>query len=514
MERMDLPGRLVRLALLGTPALALALLADWFVGRPRLAASPLPPDSLTWLELTRLLGVGLGLLAGLAFWRRRSRLPRRLERWWPPRALACGLLLALAAATWADQRNLAAELTMAAHSLWHSLLLLTLAGWSLLVLARPAALAAPLPRLGAAADLVLANLLIFLLAVELALSVFAHYSTSKIFWDYASVQSTLRKFRQPPGSVYLGHAFNRDGYYDDEFFTAQSGDFVVALVTDSFGVGVTPKSLNFSQVLEDGLARAAQGHSAVTGRVAVHNLGIPSINLPEYLYMMEEEVARWNPAVVLVCLFVGNDLLLLDDPPYGRRSLREWWIWKLPLRLRLAMTHGTALPQATGDGAGKHGQDASRPLEDYLDPAKETPHFTPEVYLATELKRLRLAEPARPGMEENYRLVRKALKRLHEKAGGRLAVAILPDEYQVNDALWEELMRHVDPARHVRDHPQRMLLPTLRELGVPTLDLLPILRQAEADGRTYHLRDSHWNARGNRVAGDAMAAFLREHFLR
>jgi len=32
--------------------------------------------------------------------------------------------------------------------------------------------------------------------------------------------------------------------------------------------------------------------------------------------------------------------------------------------------------------------------------------------------------------------------------------------------------------------------------------------EAEKDGRTYHLRDTHWNAHGNRIAGKQVADFL------
>jgi hypothetical protein len=43
---------------------------------------------------------------------------------------------------------------------------------------------------------------------------------------------------------------------------------------------------------------------------------------------------------------------------------------------------------------------------------------------------------------------------------------------------------------------------------VRVLDLLPALRAAERESRTYHLRDTHWNAHGNRVAGRELARAL------
>jgi hypothetical protein len=67
-----------------------------------------------------------------------------------------------------------------------------------------------------------------------------------------------------------------------------------------------------------------------------------------------------------------------------------------------------------------------------------------------------------------------------------------------------------------RDLPQRVLAEWLSEQGIPYLDLLPILRAVPPlpDGRRhlYHLRDTHFNARGNDVAGRALAAFLMPYF--
>ena len=63
-------------------------------------------------------------------------------------------------------------------------------------------------------------------------------------------------------------------------------------------------------------------------------------------------------------------------------------------------------------------------------------------------------------------------------------------------------------ARFDRDHPQNQIVEWGHRHGVRVLDLLPILREAELAGHTYHLRDTHWNARGNRLAGEALAEKL------
>ena len=88
---------------------------------------------------------------------------------------------------------------------------------------------------------------------------------------------------------------------------------------------------------------------------------------------------------------------------------------------------------------------------------------------------------------------------------------LIPDEFQLDDELW----RAVEQAAGVelqRDRAQDLIKAGLVERDIACLDLLPVLRAAPAldDGKRhlYHLRDTHFNARGNRVVGEALATFL------
>jgi hypothetical protein len=92
-----------------------------------------------------------------------------------------------------------------------------------------------------------------------------------------------------------------------------------------------------------------------------------------------------------------------------------------------------------------------------------------------------------------------------------LAFVLIPDEFQVEDDVWDEVVRRSDRPLD-RDTAQRVLDRVLREAGWGVLDLLPILRAVPPmeDGRRhlYHLRDTHFNARGNEAAGRALAGFV------
>ena len=92
------------------------------------------------------------------------------------------------------------------------------------------------------------------------------------------------------------------------------------------------------------------------------------------------------------------------------------------------------------------------------------------------------------------------------------AVMMIPDEFQVEDSVWAVASSGADGARLERDLPQRVLVQWLTEQGIPYLDLLPVLRAVPPmpDGKRhlYQLRDTHFNARGNEVTGQELAAFL------
>jgi len=122
-----------------------------------------------------------------------------------------------------------------------------------------------------------------------------------------------------------------------------------------------------------------------------------------------------------------------------------------------------------------------------------------------------------------YRRGLEQLDTFHQALGERLLVVLVPDEYQVNDELWNGLLpaaiqmyAHSVPPSQAResfdrDYPQQRLREWAAERGVRVLDLLPALREAEKSARTYHLRDTHWNSHGNRVAGEELARALLDY---
>ena len=102
---------------------------------------------------------------------------------------------------------------------------------------------------------------------------------------------------------------------------------------------------------------------------------------------------------------------------------------------------------------------------------------------------------------------------LHEETGPKLRVVVIPDEFQVEDALWDEAVREPDAPGLDRLQPQRRILRWCGERGVPCLDLWPAFRAVppleDGDRHLYHDRDSHLNARGHEIVARELVDFVR-----
>jgi hypothetical protein len=183
--------------------------------------------------------------------------------------------------------------------------------------------------------------------------------------------------------------------------------------------------------------------------------------------------------------------------------------------MRLASAPGAEPAPAAGEGRDPDVRDLERLYPWLSDPTRELPTVSTEAF--DSLEQQRAQSVCRAGCAA--RLAADLRAPAGDAAHGRL----------------DALRRHADPrgcsrSRTTcgrwslggagdrgdtldRDLPQRVLAKWLAAQDIPCLDLLPALRAVPplADGRrhVYALRDTHFNARGNEVAGDELAGFLR-----
>ena len=106
-------------------------------------------------------------------------------------------------------------------------------------------------------------------------------------------------------------------------------------------------------------------------------------------------------------------------------------------------------------------------------------------------------------------------RRFVEAAGGRYAVVAIPDKIRILGPLctWPAGSELADWRAHCSPLPQAVAQ-WAEERRVPEFDLTDALQRAAAAGRIpWWPGDTHWNATGHEVAGQALAAFLAERGL-
>jgi hypothetical protein len=326
------------------------------------------------------------------------------------------------------------------------------------------------------------------------------------------VVAWIEAYRRPPGSKSTAFPSDSSGFPDREPLELGPAKPWIACIGDSFSVGVVPHHRHYTTLAERELG------------VDVYNLGVVGAGPREYFHLLERHALPRSPRLVVIALFVGNDLE--DSERESTGWLERWFdarevlVCVAPSRAwRRVRTGGfeagaiedgalpnSALPQAT-----QSVEDIERRLPHLADPLLERAPQSRERFLYIEFNRARwlaadMAERAAPTLAW--------LERIRDAAAPiPVACLLIPDEFQVEDAVWNEVLAEGLPAHLDRDAPQRFLGPELRRRGFEYVDLLPALRAVPPmdDGRRhlYHLRDTHFNARGNAVAARGLVEIAR-----
>lgn len=115
-------------------------------------------------------------------------------------------------------------------------------------------------------------------------------------------------------------------------------------------------------------------------------------------------------------------------------------------------------------------------------------------------------------------IIRELDREVTAQSGARLAVAVLTAQEQVYTDLWNSLVDRYTPMRDVEwdlEQPNRMVHGILDGANIPYVDLLPAFRaRAEQPSELLHFRhDGHWTPAGEQLAADMIYDFLVQNRL-
>ena len=302
------------------------------------------------------------------------------------------------------------------------------------------------------------------------------------------------------------------------------GTYRILGIGDSFVYGLVPMRANFMTVAERQANDLLSAGAGPRDTIEVIPMGLPGYSPKNYVGVLRSIGLATDPDLVVVGFFIDNDVIgipvrgeVLHGELYYVGS-STWWL-DLLRRLRLwVVAEKVMRPRVNGghrQASGREPADGEPLSAGDEPPAGETPTEPVEptlAYLLYQWKRLPVYAAA-PN-EEIEALWKQAegslleIDRLCARAGIDWILMLIPAEIQVDEGVRAAVLRKLERPASVYDFeaPQRRLRELAANLDVPVLDLLPRFRELYAGGeRLYFPNDTHWNPRGNRVAGEMLA---------
>jgi lysophospholipase L1-like esterase len=238
-------------------------------------------------------------------------------------------------------------------------------------------------------------------------------------------------------------------------------------------------------------------------RYRVINAGVQGYGPVEELLFYRDVVRTFQPDLVIVTLFVGNDA---EDAYRSRgrlegpaRTTADSLADSVTARLRRVLRRSLVLQifrlrvVSLTDRLSAWMAPPEPPLQSYAD-----------------------KPPAR--VVEGLRISADCVRQIAEDAargGARTMVMLMPARFQVDDADYRRLKEYVDGSggRLVRDAATVRFAAALRPLQLPVFDALPPLRAALPGADTFFQQTVHLTPRGHRIVAAALEDFLRREGL-
>ena len=312
-----------------------------------------------------------------------------------------------------------------------------------------------------------------------------------------------------------GTVTNRFGFNDRDYPLQKTpGVFRMLVVSDSFNWAGGLEG-NYTAILERMFEQRDGAH-----KVDVINAGYSMTHTGEQLAMLKKFGLQYNPDLVVLGFFVGNDFV--DADPDRKRIIVNGLYVDISRSHEYKLLGYPIIPQSRLKLfiEQKYKVWAESRKAKTAPVTQQPGTFSEDTYLGIERSRLEFfnISPSRPPhLQANVDYILQSMSEMDAVLKSRnikLVVAIYPDEFQVNEPLLKaEFEKYkLKPEDYDLKFAQNLLEGFLESKGIPYVDLLERF-QAEGKKRDlYALRDSHWNAAGNQLAADILFEELSKRF--
>ncbi|MEA5499300.1 alginate O-acetyltransferase AlgX-related protein [Limnoraphis robusta] len=329
---------------------------------------------------------------------------------------------------------------------------------------------------------------------------------------------------------------NQFGFNDQDYpLEREPGKFRMLVVSDSFN-WAGGKEGNYTALLENKFTEYYR-----QSQVEVINTGYPGTHTGEQLEMLKKFGLQYNPDLVVLGFFVGNDFI--DADPNRKRIIvndiyididkrEELVILGYPMigqsRLWLFIQQKYKIFQE----AAKSKQ-VLQPTERLIassspqnlninptPPVEKSPGILSlEAFLEVEKHRLsfcRKDDLAEGKRDKNINYILNSVSEMNQilkDQNIQFIVAIYPDEFQVNPKLFNQVIEEfeLNPNKYQINCMQDILKQHLEAQNIPYIDFLDRFKTEQQKQHLYLLQEPHWNSAGNQLAAEILFENLRKN---
>lgn len=299
------------------------------------------------------------------------------------------------------------------------------------------------------------------------------------------------KFTYPREEFIQEIKINSKGLRDYEYSYDKGDAYRIILVGDSFTDAYQVK-------LEETTPKILEKKLKKLGNYEVINFGFNGYGLIPEAILIEEEVIKYSPDMIILNFFVGNDFKDIDVGSYNKIIPDEFWLNEnhdmlkesvyekdFNLRLRSFLTRNSMLYFLI--------KESMRNFEDDNIRVNNINPIYQKVYDDELQENL-----------ETTNLIFQFLNDLTSKNEIKFLVFLIPAKEQVDINIFNELLEKNDKSidEYDLEKPQILLRDLLESSNIEYFDLLPSLRKENINNTFYWEFDGHFNPKGYNLAAD------------
>ena len=303
------------------------------------------------------------------------------------------------------------------------------------------------------------------------------------------------------------------GYLTDDVFNKKKDVVRILGLGDSFSVYLRDKKQNYNNFLQQKFIGSGRGD------VEIVNAGMEAMGPGYYWHILNKLGDLFKPDLVLVGFFVGNDFEEADFSVYIGNFISE------PKDLikrysRYDQFRHLRLYRLLKNKYTRYREAQLKAQEAKRQPSQPVGTFSQATFLEVEKKRSWMFD------KNNWELLNQQWRECSEiilkmkdwcdRRKIKLVIAILPEQFQVDQALREAVLtkyKHIAEENLDLSYPDNLIVDFCRTHNINCLDMLGQFQSRGKPGSCIPLNDSHWNEAGNRLAADLIFEYLEKNQL-